>query len=261
MPEGDTIWRTADALRRALEGKATVSVRLPRIVAPLPAAGEVVERVGSHGKHLEIGWSGGVVLHTHMMMTGSWHLYRPGERWRKPAAQMRAVIEVADWVAVCFNAPVVETYRPGSGRPSPTAGLGPDLCRPDASLDECVARLLAYPDPAAPIGEVLLDQRVACGVGNVYRAEVLFACGTTPFARVASIDEAHASHLISTAAKMLRANLGGPGRITVDDVPGGLAVYGRAGKPCFRCGTAISSRRLGEQQRVVFWCPTCQPAP
>jgi len=262
MPEGDTIYRAAAALRTALLGRPTIGFRAPRLVAPFPSAGATVASVDSHGKHLEITWDDGVVLHTHMRMTGSWHLYRPGEKWRKPSTQVRAVIEVPDWTAVCFNAPIVETYRVGDRHRPPVAGsLGPDLCRPDADLGECVARLVAFPDRDTPIGEVLLDQRVACGVGNVYRAEVLFACRLSPFAPVGQVDPVTAEALITTSARMLRANLGGPERVTDRRAPGGLAVYGRAGKRCIECGTVIEASRLGEQRRVVWWCPTCQPAP
>ena len=111
MPEGDTIHRTAAALRTALVGQPIMSFDAPRLIGPRPAPGRVVERVESHGKHLEIVWDDGLVLHTHMRMTGSWHLYRVGEPWRRSSRQMRVEIRVADWVAVCFNAPVVETYR------------------------------------------------------------------------------------------------------------------------------------------------------
>jgi endonuclease-8 len=155
----------------------------PRLVGVVPKAGRFIERIESHGKHLEIEWDDGIVLHTHMRMSGSWHLYRTGEPWRRSHREMRVVIETDDWTAVCFNAPVVETYRtpdinrhPGFGR------LGPDLCRADADLDRCVDLLMSYDDPRATIAEVLLDQRVFCGVGNVYRSEVLWACELSPSA-------------------------------------------------------------------------------
>jgi endonuclease-8 len=196
-----------------------------------------------------------------MRMTGSWHLYRPGERWRKPAHLTRALIEVDDWVAVCFAAPVVRTYRRDVGsEPAPVAHLGPDLCRADlteADIDECLARMAACTGPADEIGAVLLDQRVACGVGNVYKSEVLFVCGVDPFRPVAEIDLDTRRCLVTTASRLLRANLGTASRTTV---PGGLAVYGRSRQPCRRCGTTVRVRRQGEQARSTYWCPTCQPA-
>ncbi|HEY4332686.1 MAG TPA: DNA-formamidopyrimidine glycosylase family protein, partial [Ilumatobacteraceae bacterium] len=208
MPEGDTIHRTATALRTALVGKPTVSFSAPRLLGPVPGPGRTIERVESHGKHLEISWDDGLTLHTHMRMTGSWHLYRIGERWRKRTDQLRVSIEVADWVAVCFNAPVVETYRqfdrhrhPGFGR------LGPDLCKANADLHECVERMLDYFDPQMPICEVLLDQHVACGVGNVYRCEVLWQVELSPFATISSLSATDAEQVINAAARMLRANL------------------------------------------------------
>jgi endonuclease-8 len=259
VPEGDTIHRTAAAIRTALVGKPIVHFDAPRLVGPVPAPGRIVEWVDSHGKHLEIGWDDGLILHTHMRMTGSWHLYRIGEPWRRSAYQKRVEITVRDWVAVCFNAPVVETYRefdrarhPGLGR------LGPDLCRADADLDEAVDRLLRYADQTARVGEVLLDQHVACGVGNVYRAEVLWACGLYPFAPVSALDRADCTQVIGTAAAQLRANLHHSARVTAPSAPGGLAVYGRNGQRCIRCGDTVEVIRTGEHARLLYWCPGCQ---
>ena len=260
MPEGDTIYRAAAALRVALVGHPLLDFSAPRLVGPWPAKDRVIETVDSHGKHLEITWDDGLVLHTHMRLTGSWHLYRPGERWRKSAHQARATIVVPDWIAVCFNAPIVETYRYADRHRHPGMGsLGPDLCREDADLDECIRRLWYYEDPGASIQDVLLDQRIACGVGNVYKCEVLFACRTSPFTPLDSLGDDERHVLLETASHLLRANLGGGPRITTSSAPGGLAVYGRTGKPCVRCGTGIRAGRFGELARITYWCPTCQP--
>nr|MBA3288997.1 Fpg/Nei family DNA glycosylase [Acidimicrobiia bacterium] len=208
MPEGDTIHRTAAALRTALVDHKMVRFEAPRLVGVTPRAGRTIERVESKGKHLEIEWDDGVILHTHMRMSGSWHLYRTGESWQRPHHQVRVLIEVDGWVAVCFNAPVVETYRHPDARRHPgLGGLGPDLCRTDADLGRCVQILLAYDDPQASVAEVLLDQRVFCGVGNVYRCEVLWACELSPFAHVGTLAEADAVRLVNVAARLLRANL------------------------------------------------------
>lgn len=260
MPEGDTIHRTAAALRTALVGRPVTRFLAPRLYGPTPAAGRVVEAVESHGKHLEVRFDDGLVLHTHMRMTGSWHLYRIGERWRKPDNHMRVVIEVPEWVAVCFNAPVVETFRefdihrhPGFGR------LGPDLCTASVrDLELCARRIHEYPDPEAAVCEVLLDQHVACGVGNVYRSEILWACEIHPFAKVGSLEPGDCVQIINAAARMLRANLSHGPRITHRDIPGGLAVYARNGQRCVRCSDTVLLKRSGEHQRLVYWCAGCQ---
>jgi endonuclease-8 len=215
--------------------------------------------VESRGKHLEIGWDDGCVLHTHMRMSGTWHLYRPGEQWRKSSKQMRVVIEVPGWQAVCFSAPVVETYRAGEFTRHPVVGsLGPDLCKNDANIADCVDRIARYCDAERTAAEALLDQRIACGVGNVYKSEVLWACELHPFTPVGALDNEQRARLIEKAAELLRANLDTPTRVTASGTPEGLAVYGRFGKPCLRCSTPIEVRKHGEQARVTYWCPSCQ---
>ena len=259
MPEGDTIHRAASALRTALSGKPMLRFDAPRLVGPTPQAGRSIERVESHGKHIEMVWDNNLVLHTHMRMSGSWHVYRHGENWRKPYHDMRVAIEVHDWVAVCFNAPVVETYRVPDKRRHPGMGrLGPDLCKSDTDLGTVVNLLLSYPDPSCRIGEVLLDQRVMCGVGNVYRCEVLWARELSPFARVDSLSEHDAVNLVNTAATMLRANLHTAKRVTVPGAKGGVAVYGRNGQRCGRCGETIECQRMGQHNRILYWCQGCQ---
>ena len=259
MPEGDTIHRSASAMRTALAGRPMLRFDAPRLIGPVPQAGRVVESVESHGKHLEIEWDDGLVLDTHMRMTGSWHLYRRGDNWRRPYSQMRAAIEVDEWVAVCFNAPNVETYRKADKRRHPGMGrLGPDLCKTDTDLSVVVNLLLTYPDPTARIAEVLLDQRVMCGVGNVYRCEVLWATELSPYAPVGALSERDAIRIVNTAARMLRSNLHRTKRITEPSVRGGLAVYGRNVQRCARCADTIECRRMGEHNRILYWCPGCQ---
>ncbi len=257
--EGDTAHRTATALRTALVGKPTVSFSAPRLVGPTPAVGRTIEHVRSHRKHLEIVWDDGLTLHTYQWLIGSWRLYRVGEHWHKPTRQLRVLIEVADWVAVCFNAPVVETFRqfdrhrhPGFG------GRGPDLCHPKANLEQCVERILDHVDPSMPIAEVLLDQYVASGIGNVYRCEVLFAVGLSPFATAGSISEQDAREVVCTAARLLRANLAEHRGAPAPGNAGGVAVYGRNGQPCEHCGNTIQVKRIGEMKRLLYWCPGCQ---
>lgn len=256
MPEGDTIHRSANRLRSVLEGEVVARFEADRTPKPWPAAGETIDAVTARGKHLLVGFSGGLTLRTHLRMSGSWHLYRPGERWQRPRRQARAIIGTEAWDAVCFNAPDVELTREGGAEPAAVAHLGPDLTVPGADLDRCLERMATAVGPDTPIKVALLDQRIACGVGNVYASEVPYAEGVHPAAPVGTLDPATRRALLATANRLLVANLTGGARTTV---PGGLAVYGRGGRPCRRCGTTIETARMGEQARSTFWCPTCQP--
>ena len=191
MPEGDTIWRVADRLRPALEGRRLVRFEAPRLAGgPRPRPGDRVEAVEARGKHLLVRFERGVTLQTHLRMTGSWHLYSSGQRWQRPAHLARAVVEVeGGWSAVCFAAPVVRTFvdDPAAAHRNPTAHLGPDLCRLDVDLDE-VLRRVAAADADDVVCDLLLDQRVAAGIGNVYKSETLWACRLHPLVRVADVD-------------------------------------------------------------------------
>ena len=221
----------------------------------LPRPGEHIEDVTARGKHLLIRFSGGLTLHTHMRMNGSWHLYSPGERWQRTRGAMVVAVETAGVHAVCFSAPVVELLHYAELARHPVLGaLGPDLCLADVDLHQVTSRLGAL-DRSTEIGVALLDQTVAAGIGNVYRAEVAWACRVDPFRALAQIDAAARRELYETASRLLRANLGTTRRTTV---PGGLAVYDRAGRACPRCGDTIVTRRQGEQARSVWWCPGCQ---
>jgi endonuclease-8 len=256
MPEGDTIFRTATTLRRVLDGREITAFEAPGRRGPLPLPGERVARVESRGKHLLIAFEGGAILHTHMQMDGTWHVYRPGERWWHPRSRARVIIRTADMVAVCFDAPVVELLTaPELERHPQIRALGPDLCYDDPDIDEALRRMASL-DPATPVGVAMLDQRVAAGVGNVYKSELLFACGVDPFAPIGDLDEPTRRRLFETASRLLRLNLEGGPRRTVRE---GVAVYERGGRPCRHCGTLIQSRRQGETGRSTWWCPSCQP--
>jgi endonuclease VIII len=262
VPEGDTIHRTARTLHAALAGRTLVRFEAPRLRVRPFAEGTVVEAVEARGKHCLVRFDDGRVLHTHMRMTGSWHLYRPGERWRKQRGAARVVLEVAPagdregWVAVCFAAPVVELVDERAGPVA--AHLGPDLCHLDADLDEA-ARRLGQVATGTELGDALLDQRVAAGIGNVYKSEACFAVGLDPFTPVAELDEGRRRSVITAAARQLRANLGSIDRTTYGS--GGLAVYGRADRPCRRCGTAVRRAAQGQPPRSTYWCPRCQTRP
>jgi endonuclease-8 len=261
MPEGDTIHRTAAALRRTLVGGQLTRVELPRQRPPLPQVGATIEGVQARGKHLLVASSDGLTVHTHQRMTGSWHIYRPGERWRASPRSARVVLGVQGAVAVCFAAPAVEVLdEVGVARHPALRRLGPDLCDPTADLDGAVARARRMVDPTRSVGEVLLDQRVACGIGNVYRGEVAFLHGLHPATPVGAIDDATLRALLATGGELLRHNLDTTARTTIGGAPPGtLWVYGRAGQPCRRCATPIVRDHLGEPPRVVDRCPTCQP--
>lgn len=261
MPEGDTIWKAAERIRPALEGATVLRFEAPRLVGERPRDGTRIDAVEAAGKHLLVHFAGGLSLDTHMRMTGTWRLVRPGERWPRAAHRMRVRIDVAGWQALCFDAPVVRTFRARSAVPGlgdPRLALGPDLCRADADTDEAVRRLAAVRAPTS-IAEALLDQRVVAGVGNVYKSEVLHACGVDPFVAADAVDDEVRAALVATAARMLRANLGPGRRTTVAGPPGSVAVYRRARRPCRRCGTPIRMARHGEHQRSTYWCPRCQP--
>ncbi len=256
MPEGDTIHRAAIRMRPALAGHALTRFEAARLAGDRPALGEVIEDVEARGKHLLIHFSGGITLRTHMKMTGSWHLYRDGERWRKGAHLARAVVGGdGGWLGVCFQAPVVETYHRALGEPVALATLGPDLTGPAPDLDLAVARA-ALAAPGTELGDALLDQRIAAGIGNVYKSEVCFLHGIDPFTPVADVAPEVLHRIFDTSHRLLVANLGRSNRVTYR---GGVAVYGRRGQACFRCGSVVRMRRQGEMARSTYWCPTCQP--
>jgi endonuclease-8 len=251
VPEGDTIHTSAERLRAALAGRPIVRFEARLVRRSLwPAPGVVVEDVRAHGKNLIMTFSNGSTLLTHLRMNGEWHVYGTGERWWKSRAFARAVVEVPGVVAVCFQAPVVEIHdRTSIPR---LASLGPDLCEPEPDIDEALRRLGSAPGRA--IEEALLDQRIASGIGNVYKSEVLYLCRVHPRTPVGSLAEERRRALLETAARLLLRNVGSSRRRTV---PTGLAVYARASKPCLRCGTAIA---MAKGARVTYWCPQCQPA-
>jgi endonuclease-8 len=274
MPEGDTIFRAARTLHRALAGKTvvrfqTVLTQLERVDVDTPLVGRTVERAESRGKHLLIHFSGDLILRTHMRMNGSWHIYRPGERWQLPARDMRVVVATEDFEAVAFRVPVAE-FRTAATlkRDRAIESQGPDLLDPDADLDEAVNRFRAR--GSLSIADALLDQRALAGIGNVYKSEALFVAGVSPFTSVASLSDAALRAIVETARGQLVANTRDPlavpvatgrgmRRTTRSDRPDGrLWVYGRAGEPCRRCGTPIAIAKQGEDVRLTYYCRKCQ---
>jgi endonuclease-8 len=274
VPEGDTIFRSARTLHAALAGRAvtgfrTVFAHLARVDDDGPLRGRVVEQVASRGKHILMTFSGDLVLRTHMRMHGSWHIYRPGERWRRPRRDMRVVIATDAYEAVAFNVPVAE-FRTASAleRDRVIRSLGPDLLDPRADLDEAVRRLRALGD--TPLGEALLDQRAVAGIGNVFKSEVCFEAKHSPLMPVGSLDADVLRRVLEIARRQLRANVPdvdaaarsawrGGRRTTGQANPAqALWVYGRAGEACRRCGTPIRVVKEGRDARLTYDCPSCQ---
>jgi endonuclease-8 len=273
MPEGDTIFKAARTLNRALAGQQvtqfdTVLVQLARINVDEPVAGRTVESIEATGKHLLMRFSGDLVLRTHMRMNGSWHIYRPGEPWQKPRHAMRILIGTKEWIAVAFHVYVAEFIRETQLACHPTiATLGPDVL---GAFDraEAVRRIRAQ--GASPISDVLLMQRVIAGIGNVYKSEILFLSRIHPDTPADTLDDGRLGGMLDVAQQLMRANTtdrAGPGIVTYRGLrrttgrlnPGDrLWVYGRGGRPCRKCGTAISSRKTGDDARVTYWCPKCQ---
>jgi endonuclease-8 len=271
LPEGDTIFRAARTLNRALAGRTvtrfeSVYPALTRVDTDQPIVGRSVEAVSSRGKHLLIAFSGGLVLHTHMRMHGSWHIYRSGERWRAPAHDMRIVVGTDVYVAVAFNVPIAEFLtREQLARHSQLQALGPDLADPSFDREE-VRRRLAGHDREA-IHDVLLNQRVLSGIGNVLKSEVLFVTRLNPFTPAGDIDEATFNRLMDAALRLMKMNIvesvsiaPESGRRTTGslDPKAKLFVYGRGGKPCRKCGAAIEAVKTGVDARLTYWCPACQ---
>ena len=266
MPEGDSIFRTARALERVLTGHQvtrfeSVFPRLTRIDDDTPIRGRTIDRVEARGKHLLIWFSGDLVLRTHMRMNGSWHIYRPGERWFRPHHEMRIVIETAPIHAVAFNVPVAEFHDAASlARQDDLVHIGPDFLADEFDFDEAMRRIRERPDEE--IADVLLNQRVVSGIGNEYKNEVLFVARVHPFRRVRDLEDESLLSILRTARKLMIANVTkrSSGRVTTFSLDPSQQqyVYGRGGKPCRRCGTRIQYAKQGKDARGTYWCEKCQ---
>ena len=274
MPEGDTIYRAARTLHTALAGHVvtrfeTGLAQLAHVDREEPIAGRTVEQVAAAGKHLLMTLSGELVLRTHMRMNGSWHIYRPGERWQMSPRAVRILIETGDWLAVAFNVHVAEFVRSDRlDRHRTLATLGPDLL---GEFDPAQALLRVRRHGARAMHDVLLDQRLMAGIGNVYKSEVLFLARVHPDTPARSVNDDEWLALMDLARKLLKANVAessGPGIETYRGLrrttgrrssAERLWVYGRGAQPCRKCGTTIASRKDGDDARVTYWCPNCQP--
>jgi len=267
MPEGDTLLRIARTLERAIGGQTvtrfeTVLPKLARVDVDTPLAGRTVERVESAGKWLLMHFSGDLVLLTHMLMSGSWHIYRPGERWQRGRQHMRIVIETARIHAVAFNVPVAEFHtaaslarRPGFNR------LGPAVLADDFDSEGAIRNLQAQ--PAMEIGPALLRQNLLAGIGNEFKSEICFGAGVNPFRSVGSLTRDDLRRLMEAAKAMMTDNVlqrSAQRRTTRRVEPGeNLWVYGRGGQPCRKCGEPVQARRHAADARLTYWCPRCQP--
>lgn len=275
MPEGDTIYRAARTLHRALAGHVvtkfeSVLPKLTRVDFDSGIVGRTIEKVEAEGKWMTIHFSGDLILLSHMLMSGSWHIYRPGEAWQRRAVDMRILVETASFVAVGFNVPVAEFHTAASvARRSGFNTLGPSLLAEE--FDEVTALTRLQSRAEEEIGVALLTQSLMSGIGNVYKSEICFACGINPFRRISALKKQELECLVSTARKFLLANVtesSGDGIVTYTGMrrttgranpEDRLWVYHRRGEPCRKCGTPIESRKQGIDARTTFWCPACQP--
>jgi endonuclease-8 len=257
VPEGDVVWLAAKRLREALAGRVLTrsDFRVPRF-ATTDLTGRSVTDSVSHGKHLLLRVEGGLTVHTHLRMDGSWRI-RPASDLVPASHKIRLMLANDAWQAIGYQLGIVEVVR--TAREEQVTGhLGPDLLGPGWDTEEAVRRLRAAPERA--VGEALLDQRNLAGVGNLYKSEVLFLRGISPWRPVGDI--ADPAPLVELARRLLDANKDRIGQVTTGVWRRGEEtwVYGRAGRPCRRCGSPVKTAAQGSNpdERVTFWCPRCQ---
>ena len=291
MPEGDTIFRSARALGRALIGKQVTRFEsayalIARANDDIPFIGQTIAQIEARGKWLLIYFSSDAkpsesdperskpserVLVTHMLMSGSWHIYRPGERWYESRQNARIILETADFVAVAFRVPVARIHTPATlerdkAIPKPEG----DVLKPDFNTDSAIERIKA--NASEEIGHVLLKQHVLAGLGNVYKSEICFLLGINPFRKVTDLSQRQLEEIVSTARRLIAANVledSGDGIITYQgkkrrttrsaDPQASKWVYGRKNQPCRKCGLPIQRALQGPNARNTYWCPHCQP--
>jgi len=262
MPEGDTVFRTAARLRPVLAGRTIEAARARNRDFP---AGSLVGRtfavVEARGKHLLMHLDDQRTIHSHLGMHGSWHLYQPGEPWRKDRRQAALVIEVPDSVCICFFPKVLQILSPDQlRRHVHLTRLGPDLLAEQVDEAEVLRRFRAH--GSTPVGEAVMNQSIVAGIGNVYKSEILFLTRTNPLIPVGHLSDEQILKITQTARRWMAKNLTGcPRRTRFALDRQRLWVYGRSGKPCFECGQRIQLRRQGDLGRTTYWCPQCQAAP
>ncbi len=260
MPEGDTIFKLAGYLGPHLTGRRIIA-GMARTTHPVDLAGSRIGKVFAEGKHLFIALDQDRLLRSHLGMWGSWHGYAPHEPWRKPRRQGSIILNTGERVFVCFNAAQVEVLRSrGVRRRVLDVALGPDLLADPVEYRMIVSRAWGLVAGETPILDVLLDQRIACGIGNVYKSELLFLAGVHPECPLKNLTEDDLLRIYRLASRLMRANIQGGPRVTrqARDQAGKLWVYGRRGRPCLRCDAVIRSAKLGLGLRSTYWCPNCQ---
>jgi endonuclease-8 len=257
VPEGDVVWYTARRLHEALAGRVLTrsDFRVPRY-ATVNMVGQMVNEAIARGKHLIIRTDHDLTIHTHLKMEGSWRV-RPASEPLADSYKIRVLLANSEWQAAGYSLGITEVL-PTSAEHQVTGHLGPDLLGPDWDANQAAARLAALPD--RPIGEALLDQRNLAGAGVIYATEMLFLRGINPWRPVGSVDDLQA--LVELGQRLLDFNKTRPGHVTTGDTRRGQEnwAYGRAGRPCRRCGTPIRRGEQGPpgQERPRFWCPNCQ---
>lgn len=262
MPEGDTVHKIAGYLRERILG-ATIQGGGLAHFPEVNLAGRRIVDVRVHGKHLFLALDDATLLRSHLGMNGEWHRYPAGAPWRRPAHQASIVIDLGPQVYVCFRAEEVELLpEAGVRRREIENRLGPDLLSDAVDLHTVLRRARRFLDPEAPAVDLLLDQRVASGIGNVYKSEVLFIERIDPHTSLARLADGEILRLFGQARDLLRRNVGPGRRVTrFEDAAHPLWVYKRRGRPCLRCGRPIRYERLGRTPRSTYFCASCQTGP
>ncbi len=256
MPEGDTIRWHANRIRPVLEGRVPDRIsthqRFRRDRWPERLADHAVERVDTRGKHLLLRFEGDLVLHSHLGMVGTWGVYRDGRRWGRSPRRAWLVLEVADAEIVQFDGPTLDLITAARSRfDQRLAALGPDVLDDEFGVEEFLRRL-RLDDPTRPIGDALLDQRVVAGIGNMWKAEGCWEAQVDPWRETRSVTDDELVRIVELVRpRMMISGEHGPRSID-------KRVYGRAGRPCLRCGTPIRSRGQWDEDRLTYWCPGCQ---
>lgn len=281
MPEGDTIAKVANVLRRELDGEILTRCLVRGVYGSERLAGARVIEIETLGKHLIVHLDRDLQIRVHLGMRGSWHRYPHGAKWKRPASTAAVILETAQTVLVCFNALDLEIIpTPQRHWHRQLGNLGPDLlAESEPDWDEVLRRCARHHSANDPLGEILLDQRVAAGIGNVYKSELCFLGPleqdafspserpSNPWLPWAAVPREELQAIFARARILLQANIGGWYRTTRvdrrkhDALPGGdLYVYGRVGDPCYRCGEKVERGFQGLQNRVTYWCLGCQPS-
>jgi endonuclease-8 len=257
VPEGDTIAYAAHRMRPVLQGFVPDAIRTPHPRHALDRwperlAGRAVTEIRTRGKHLFIAFDGGLVIHSHLRMTGSWGVYAPGQRARRSMHRAWLVLERSGVQVVQFDGPVLELLTEGRARSDQRlAALGPDVLGGSFDFDRFLARLRAD-DPTRGIGDALLDQRNVAGIGNIWKAEGCWEAAIDPWRAVGDVTDAEARSIIELVRpRMLESARTG----RMGDA---ARVFRRVGRPCPRCGAPIRARGQGDDNRTTFWCPGCQ---